>query len=56
MNRNSDILKIDIEFAEFTSLTSFLDDFKNHELPCGQLLIELHLFKNRISAGEFLDW
>jgi hypothetical protein len=37
-----DVLKIDIERAEFAALDQILSDF-NNELPCGQLLIEFHL-------------
>ncbi|KAI5807892.1 methyltransferase domain-containing protein [Peziza echinospora] len=58
MNSHShiDILKIDIEFAEFSSLDAFMNDFARKELPVGQILIEIHLFKDRITPKEFLDW
>lgn len=38
-----DILKIDIEFAEFAALTSLSAAFPNR-FPIGQLLVEIHLF------------
>lgn len=38
-----DILKIDIEFAEFASLTSLSAAFPKR-FPIGQLLVEIHLF------------
>ncbi|KAF8429657.1 methyltransferase domain-containing protein [Tirmania nivea] len=51
-----DFLKLDIEYAEFDSITAFLNDFAGQELPFGQLLIELHVFKDRITARDFLSW
>jgi len=56
---NSDILKIDIEYAEFNALTSLnaYTQFKQTEFPIGQMLIELHLFKREpIRYSTFLDW
>ncbi|CZS90272.1 uncharacterized protein RCO7_08609 [Rhynchosporium graminicola] len=53
-----DILKIDIEYAEFEALKSF-DEATAHqeEYPIGQMLIELHLFKKeKIDMVEFLAW
>ena len=33
-----------------------MNDFSGKELPVGQILIEIHLFKDRITPKEFLDW
>lgn len=38
-----DILKVDVEGAEFDSMTKFMDDFADQDLPVGQLSMELHL-------------
>lgn len=54
-----DILKMDIEFAEFESMDGLRRDFplpEGNELPIGQLMIEIHLFKNKISAKKYLQW
>jgi hypothetical protein len=55
-----DILKIDIEFAEFASLSSLSHAFPKAaqmEFPIGQMMIELHLFSaNGITSGQFLTW
>ena len=53
---SSDFLKLDIEYAEFGSITAFLKDLAGQELPFGQLLIEIHLFKDKITARDFLSW
>ncbi|RDW80013.1 hypothetical protein BP6252_04651 [Coleophoma cylindrospora] len=53
-----DILKIDIEYAEFDALSS-LNAWANGnmEFPIGQMLIEIHLFQNQpITPITFLDW
>jgi hypothetical protein len=62
MKRNGhtyiDILKMDIEGAEFAALTSLVDSIrKNHKegdeeptLPFGQLIVEIH-FKNKNALG-----
>lgn len=55
----SDILKMDIEFAEFEALDGLSDDFpasQGYELPIGQLMIEIHLFKGRIDSKAYLQW
>lgn len=53
-----DILKMDIEFAEFEAMDGFGEDFPiraGEELPVGQLMIEIHFFNGMTSSG-FLDW
>ncbi|KAF9876945.1 hypothetical protein CkaCkLH20_05791 [Colletotrichum karsti] len=53
-----DILKMDIEFAEFEAMDGLLTDFpqiSGEELPIGQLMIEIHFFNGMTSAG-YLDW
>ena len=55
----SDILKIDIEYAEYNALTSLNAHTQSQqtEFPIGQMLIELHLFKREpITYSIFLDW
>ncbi|KFZ17233.1 hypothetical protein V502_04665 [Pseudogymnoascus sp. VKM F-4520 (FW-2644)] len=56
----SDILKMDIEYAEFASLTSLDRAFpkeEDFELPIGQLMVELHLFGHEEMTGyNFLKW
>lgn len=53
----SDMLKIDIEYAEFTAITSFKKAYGSQEFPIGQMLIELHLFEyQHITEHEFLEW
>lgn len=54
-----DILKMDIEFAEFEAMDGLSDDFpasQGYELPIGQLMIEIHLFKGRIDSKAYLQW
>ena len=51
-----DFLKMDIEFAEFDSMTAFLEDFAGQKLPIGQFLVEIHLFKSKITTEKFLQW
>jgi hypothetical protein len=55
-----DILKIDIEFAEFASLSSLSHAFPKAagmEFPIGQMMVELHLFSTSgITSGKFLAW
>lgn len=57
---NSDIIKMDIEFAEFPSLKSLSEAFpisEGYEFPVGQILVELHLWQREgITTKEFLDW
>ncbi|KAF9877856.1 hypothetical protein CkaCkLH20_04432 [Colletotrichum karsti] len=53
-----DILKMDIEFAEFEAMDGMHRDFPlaaGEELPIGQLMIEMHLFNN-IGSKTVLDW
>lgn len=38
-----DVLKVDVEGAEFVAITKFMDDFADGDLPVGQLSMELHL-------------
>ena len=52
----SDVLKMDIEYSEFDSMTAFLEDFATTQLPIGQLLVEIHLFEKRTSPKQFLTW
>ncbi|ELR09079.1 hypothetical protein VC83_05408 [Pseudogymnoascus destructans] len=55
-----DILKMDIEYAEFASLSSLDRAFpegEGFELPIGQLMVELHLFGHEeMTAYNFLQW
>ncbi|KAJ9142279.1 hypothetical protein NKR19_g7271 [Coniochaeta hoffmannii] len=54
-----DILKMDIEFAEFEAMDGLSADFpadKGYELPIGQLMIEIHLFKDRMNSKKYLEW
>jgi len=54
-----DILKIDIEYAEFNALSS-LNSYTQQlqqQMPIGQVLIEIHLMTAQgITAPIFLDW
>lgn len=60
LRAESDILKMDIEYAEFASLTSLDQAFPEDsgvELPIGQLMVELHLFGHEEMTGfNFLQW
>ena len=50
---------MDIEFAEYESMDGLSQDFaadKGHELPIGQLMIEIHLFPGRIDSKTYLQW
>ncbi|RQM08021.1 hypothetical protein DH86_00001355, partial [Scytalidium sp. 3C] len=53
-----DILKIDIEFAEFEALKAMNEALSpGREFPIGQILIELHLSKpSGLTATNFLAW
>lgn len=52
-----DILKIDIEFFEFSTLTSLIKFTRNGEFPIGQMLLEIHLFGHQDSSlPVFIDW
>ncbi|KAK6215276.1 hypothetical protein QIS74_08295 [Colletotrichum tabaci] len=52
-----DILKMDIEFAEFEAVDALHNDFPimAGELPIGQFMVEIHLGHGMTSSG-FLDW
>lgn len=58
-----DIMKMDIEGAEFEALSALMDAAEANEetgvktLPVGQLLVELHLdMKGPKTVREFLEW
>ncbi|KAH6666734.1 methyltransferase domain-containing protein [Halenospora varia] len=54
-----DILKIDIEYAEFNALSALNAYTQEHpqDFPIGQMLIEMHLLKSQgITYPIFLDW
>ncbi|OHW90933.1 hypothetical protein CSPAE12_10474 [Colletotrichum incanum] len=50
-----DILKMDIEGAEYEAMDGLSRDFPDEELPIGQLMVEVHLGESK-SAKAFLDW
>jgi hypothetical protein len=52
----SDLLKIDIEGEEFAAVTSFLESLEGNDLPVGQMMMELHLWKVEETAVFLLDW
>lgn len=51
-----DILKVDIEGAEFATLSSMIKYYKEHKLPLpfGQLQLEIHA--DKMSFADFLKW
>ncbi|KAG8874697.1 hypothetical protein FRB98_008300, partial [Tulasnella sp. 332] len=49
-----DILKIDIEGAEFSVLTDLLKGYKGRPLPFGQLQLEVHAWGKEFY--EFVEW
>jgi len=53
-----DILKVDIEGAEYTAFESFIKAYKDKDepLPFGQLLIELHVWGDYNNFEKFLGW
>ncbi len=51
-----DILKIDIEGAEFDTLTSFVEAHANGDLPIGQLQLEIHAYDHHKDLQYFLKW
>lgn len=55
---SSDILKIDIEGAEYKTFDAFMDSYAGKELPIGQILIEIHLppSQREFNFGKFLKW
>lgn len=59
LNRHQhiDVLKIDIEGAEFESMRSLLKFFRGiGELPVGQFMVEIHLEQDGPTMDEFLQW
>jgi hypothetical protein len=54
-----DIMKVDIEYAEFNALSSLNahTQQKQAQMPIGQVLIEIHLMVAQgITPNVFLDW
>ncbi len=54
----SDILKLGIDFEGFDPFSSLLDHITvNHtQFPIGQVLIEIHLVKDRLTVDQFVGW
>ncbi|CAI0651857.1 hypothetical protein CGCF415_v007090 [Colletotrichum fructicola] len=50
-----DILKMDIEEAEFEAIDGLMADFASGEFPIGQLMVEIHFFTVR-NSKTYLDW
>ncbi|KAG0308190.1 hypothetical protein BGZ98_008698 [Dissophora globulifera] len=50
-----DILKVDIEGAEYPTFNAIMDDF-GEVLPFSQLQIEIHVDKKSIAFDQFLTW
>lgn len=53
-----DILKIDVESAEFDILRGFCSYYMEHGLPLpfGQLQVEIHAYDSNMSFATFLEW
>jgi hypothetical protein len=53
-----DILKVDVEGAEFEILPEVMKDFGKGNLPFGQLLMEIHAEKTQsaYNTEEFAQW
>jgi len=53
-----DILKIDIEGAEFDVLRGFCNYYlgRNLPLPFGQLQVEIHAWDSKMTFATFLEW
>ena len=51
-----DILKIDIEGAEFDALMAFINEHAHGDLPIGQLQVELHAWGNYGLSKPFFKW
>jgi hypothetical protein len=49
-----DILKVDVEAAEFDALTSFVNTHTHGDLPIGQMQLEIHAFG--LNFDFFLGW
>ena len=50
---------MDIEFAEYESMDGLSEAFpasEGQELPIGQFMVEIHLFKGQIDAAKYLEW
>ncbi|PSN66440.1 hypothetical protein BS50DRAFT_495417, partial [Corynespora cassiicola Philippines] len=51
-----DIIKMDIEGAEFDALEAFMNNYDGQQLPVGQILIEIHLFEGVTSVHKVTKW
>jgi hypothetical protein len=51
-----DILKVDVEAAEFDALTSFVNGHLHGDLPIGQLQLEIHAENDRANFQWFRSW
>ncbi|KAI9852649.1 MAG: hypothetical protein M1838_006106 [Thelocarpon superellum] len=52
-----DILKIDIEGAEYAALDAVMNEFQGRPLPLGQVIISMHLEdKTDITFPRFYEW
>lgn len=51
-----DVLKMDIEGAEFETMASLVKFFGRGEVPVGQFMVEIHLEDGKITTDEFLSW
>ncbi|OJD33866.1 methyltransferase domain protein [Diplodia corticola] len=51
-----DILKMDIEGAEFKALDAFMETYKGKDLPVGQILIEIHLWAAPQNVRDLVKW
>ncbi len=54
----SDILKLGIDFEDFDPFSSLLDHIavNRTQFPVGQVLIEIHLVKDRLNMDQFMGW
>ena len=51
-----DILKVDVETAEFDALTSFLNAHTHGDLPIGQMQLEIHAVHDYGNFEFFRKW
>jgi len=51
-----DILKVDVEGAEFDALESLVNAYRGRPLPFGQLQLEIHVWGNMTDFSKFLGW
>jgi len=51
-----DILKVDVETAEFDALTAFLNAYAHGELPIGQMQLEIHAVHDLGNFDFFVKW